>query len=139
MKIILIMGLPGSGKTTLASKLQSLLNAQWINADKVRSEANDWDFSAAGRIRQAERMREKALHFKNKKHNVIVDFICPTNKTREIFKPDFIVWMDTIKKGRFDDTNKLFEKPDIYDVKVTKKDSELWAKKIYKMLKDEKK
>ena len=70
---------------------------------------------------------------------VIVDFICPTNKTREIFNADFIVWMDTIKKGRFDDTNKLFEKPNYYDVRVTEKNSELWAAKIFEKLKDEKK
>ena len=84
-------------------------------------------------------MRKKALHFKERKLNVIVDFICPTNKTREIFNADFIVWMDTIKKGRFDDTNKLFEKPNYYDVRVTEKNSELWAAKIFEKLKDEKK
>ena len=129
------MGLPGSGKTTLASRLKSLINAEWINADKVRSEANDWDFSAAGRVRQAERMRKKALHFKERKLNVIVDFICPTNKTREIFNPDFIVWMDTIKKGRFDDTNKMFVKPDKYDFHVTTQDAKNWAPKILKEIK----
>ena len=139
MKIILIMGLPGSGKTTLASKLRKMLNAEWINADNVRSEANDWDFSAAGRIRQAERMRKKALNFKDEKKNVIVDFVCPTNKTREIFNPDFIIWMDTIKKGRFDDTNKLFEKPNVCYVRVTEKNSEFWSVKIYEKLINEKK
>lgn len=134
MKIILIMGLPGSGKTTLASKLYSLINAKWINADKVRREANDWDFTKEGRIRQSERMRKLALKFKNEKNNVIVDFVCPTNETRKIFGPDFIIWMDTIKKGRFDDTNKLFEKPEFYNVRVTEKNSDLWAKKIIKIL-----
>lgn len=134
MKIILIMGLPGSGKTTLASKLYSLINAKWINADKVRREANDWDFTKEGRIRQSERMRKLALKFKYEKNNVIVDFVCPTNETRKIFGPDFIIWMDTIKKGRFDDTNKLFEKPEFYNVRVTEKNSDLWAKKIIKIL-----
>ena len=60
MKVVLIMGLPGSGKTTLAKELVPLLNAKWLNADKVRTEYNDWDFSAEGRVRQANRMRDLA-------------------------------------------------------------------------------
>ena len=132
MQIILIMGLPGSGKTTLASKLVPIISAKWINADKVRSEANDWDFSIEGRARQAERMKQKALKFKKEKFNVIVDFVCPTEETRKIFNPDFIIWMDTINKGRYEDTNKLFVKPNNYNIKVTEKNAEVWAKKIAK-------
>ena len=138
MKIILIMGLPGSGKTTLASKLTRLINAKWINADKVREEANDWDFSPQGRIRQSERMLKLALDLK-KNNNVVVDFVCPTNKTREIFNPDFIIWMDTIKKSKYDDTNKLFENPKNYDVRIKEKNSDFWSKKILKLLNNEKK
>ena len=84
------MGLPGSGKTTLASKLVKLINAKWINADKDREEANDWDFSIKGRIRQSKRMLKLTQDYKND-NNVVVDFVCPTHKTREIFNPDFII------------------------------------------------
>lgn len=132
--IILIMGLPGSGKTTLASKLAPLLKAKWVNADKVRSEANDWDFSNEGRIRQANRMKKIAEDFKREKYIVIVDFICPTPQTRDIFGADFIIWMDTIEKGRFEDTNKLFVKPEDYNIRVTEKNSDYWAKEIISVL-----
>ena len=126
-KKILIMGLPGSGKTTIASKLAPLINAKWLNADEVRKEANDWDFSDEGRKRQAKRLSEKAEKFKQDGFNVIADFVCPTPKARELFNPDFIVWMDTIEKGRFEDTNKIFVKPEKYDVRVTEKNSEVWS------------
>ncbi len=135
MKKILIMGLPGSGKTTLASKLSPLLNAKWLNADEVRKEANDWDFSMEGRKRQAKRMSDLAeKHLKNG-HYVIADFVCPTKKSRELFKPDFLIWMDTIEKGRFEDTNEIFTKPDKYDLRVTSKDAEKWSKEALKLLK----
>ncbi len=135
MKKILIMGLPGSGKTTLASKLSPLLNAKWLNADEVRKEANDWDFSIEGRKRQAKRMSDLAeKHLKNG-HYVIADFVCPTKKSRELFKPDFLIWMDTIEKGRFEDTNAIFTKPDKYDLRVTSKDAEKWSKEALKLLK----
>ena len=126
-KKILIMGLPGSGKTTIASKLAPLINAKWLNADEVRKEANDWDFSDEGRKRQAKRMSEKAEKFKQDGFNVIADFVCPTPKARELFNPDFIVWMDTIEKGRFEDTNKIFVKPEKYNVRVTEKNSDVWS------------
>ena len=97
-KKILIMGLPGAGKTTLASKLVPLLNAVWLNADEVRKKYNDWDFSDEGRIRQANRMKTLAEEgIKNGKF-VVADFVCPTEKTRSDFKPDFLIWVDTIKK-----------------------------------------
>ena len=135
MKIILIMGLPGSGKTTLASNLVPLLNAKWLNADEVRKEANDWDFSADGRTRQATRMWNKALEFKKQGNNVVADFVCPTPAARALFPADFIIWMDTIKEGRFDDTNKMFVKPEKFDFKVTSMDAKVWAEKIYQELK----
>tara|TARA_B100001123_G_scaffold242993_1_gene271677 strand:- start:553 stop:969 length:417 start_codon:yes stop_codon:yes gene_type:complete len=134
MKKILIMGLPGSGKTTLASKLVPLLNAKWINNDKVRREANDWDFSEEGRIRQAKRMASLAEKHKQEGNYVVADFICPTPQARELFNADFIVWVNTIEKGRFDDTNKMFVKPKKFDFQVTSKEAEFWAKKIAEQL-----
>ena len=135
MKIILIMGLPGSGKTTLASELVPLLKAKWINADEVRKEANDWDFSAEGRTRQAKRMWTKAQEYKNQGNHVVADFICPTPAARALFPADFIIWVDTIKEGRFDDTNKMFIKPDKYNFHVTTQDAKNWAPKIFKEIK----
>ena len=132
MKIILIMGLPGSGKTTLASELAPLLKAKWLNADEVRKEANDWDFSAEGRTRQAKRMWTKAQEYKNQGNYVVADFICPTPAARALFPADFIIWVDTIKEGRFDDTNKMFVKPDKYNFHVTTQDAKNWAPKIFK-------
>ena len=135
MKIILIMGLPGSGKTTLASELVPLLKAKWLNADEVRKEANDWDFSAEGRTRQAKRMWAKAKEFKDQGNHVVADFVCPTPAARALFPADFIIWVDTIKEGRFDDTNKMFVKPDKYDFHVTTQDAKNWAPKIFEDLK----
>tara|TARA_B100000927_G_C16298936_1_gene402654 strand:- start:128 stop:538 length:411 start_codon:yes stop_codon:yes gene_type:complete len=134
MKIILIMGLPGSGKTTLASNLVPLLNAKWLNADEVRKEADDWDFSPEGRTRQAKRMWSKAMEYKNHGFNVVADFVCPTPAARELFPADYIIWMDTIKEGRFDDTNKMFVKPETYNFKVSTMDAKNWAQKILEEL-----
>ena len=135
MKIILIMGLPGSGKTTLAEELAPLLNAKRLNADEVRKEANDWDFSVEGRKRQAKRMADFALKLKQDGNFVVADFICPTPEARALFPADFVVWVDTIKEGRFDDTNKMFVKPDKYDYHVTTQDAKNWAPKIIKEIK----
>ena len=135
MKIILIMGLPGSGKTTLANELAPLLNAKRLNADEVRKEANDWDFSEEGRTRQSKRMADIALKLKNEGNIVIADFICPTPEARSLFPADYIIWVDTINRGRFDDTNKMFIKPDKYDFHVTTQDAKNWAPKIYKEIK----
>ncbi len=135
MKIILIMGLPGSGKTTLANELAPMLNAKRLNADEVRKEAKDWDFSEEGRKRQAKRMAEFAKNLRNKGNYVIADFICPTPEARKLFSADYIIWVDTIKKGRFDDTNKMFVKPDKFDFHVTTQDAKNWAPKILKDIK----
>ena len=129
------MGLPGSGKTTLASELVPLLRAKWLNADEVRKEANDWDFSAEGRTRQAKRMWTKAQEYKNQGDHVVADFVCPTPAARALFPADFIIWLDTIKEGRFDDTNKMFVKPEKYNFHVTTQDAKNWAPKIFKEIK----
>ncbi len=129
------MGLPGSGKTTLASELVPLLKAKWLNADEVRKEANDWDFSAEGRTRQAKRMWSKAQEYKNQGNHVVADFVCPTPAARALFPADFIIWVDTIKEGRFDDTNKMFVKPEKYNFHVTTQDAKNWAPKILKEIK----
>ena len=112
------MGLPGSGKTYLAERLQPLLNAAWYNADKVREMANDWDFSPEGRVRQSQRMRNLADFEKEHNRTVLCDFVCPTKETQNIFHPDIIIWMNTIKKGRYEDTNKMFENPANVDYEV---------------------
>ena len=129
------MGLPGSGKTTLASELVPLLKAKWLNADEVRKEANDWDFSAEGRVRQAKRMWSKAKEYKSQGHHVVADFVCPTPEARSLFPADYIIWVDTINEGRFDDTNKMFVKPSKYNFHVTTQDAKNWSLKIYEELK----
>jgi len=135
MKIILIMGLPGAGKTTLANELAKLIESKRLNADEIRRAANDWDFSEEGRTRQSKRMSEVAIKLKNEGNNVIADFICPTSEARKLFPADYIVWVDTIQKGRFEDTNQMFVKPEKFDFHVTTQDANLWAPKIVEDLK----
>ena len=129
------MGLPGSGKTTLASELVPLLNAKWINNDKVRKAANDWDFSESGRARQAKRMSDLADEYKKEGSYVVCDVICPTPEARKLFNADIIIWVDTIKKGRFDDTNAMFVKPEKFDFHVTTQDAKVWATQIAEKIK----
>ena len=135
MKIILVMGLPGAGKTTLADEIAPLLNAKRLNADEVRKAADDWDFSAEGRVRQAKRMADFAVKIKNEGHYVIADFVAPTPEARKLFPADYIIWVDTIKKGRFEDTNQMFVNPENFDFKVTTQDAKNWAPKIVEEIK----
>jgi adenylylsulfate kinase len=114
---ILIMGLPGSGKTTLAQALQARLNCAWFNADEIRARYNDWDFSTEGRVRQSKRMR--ILADDSNREHVIADFVAPLKQMRDIFAADYVIWMDTIAKGRFEDTNQLFEPPEVYNLRIT--------------------
>ena len=121
------MGLPGSGKTSLAKLLAPMFNAVWLNADEVRKQDNNWDFSEDGRRRQSLRMRSLAEGDVGNNRNVVADFICPTEQTRADFDADYTIWMDTIKEGRFEDTNKMFEAPTKYDFRVTHMEADMWA------------
>lgn len=128
------MGLPGAGKTTLAEALVSKLDAFWFNADEVRTMYLDWDFSEEGRVRQAYRMRSLADSEIEKGNTVICDFVAPTKQIRDIFDADFTVWVDTIDISRYADTNKIFEAPGHYDIRVTEQNSEAWAEVIVNQL-----
>lgn len=145
MKRILIMGLPGAGKTYLAERLKqslesyikpinevtlkpitdSKITVSWLNADDVRKKYNDWDFSREGRIRQSHRMRE--LADESNTDYVIVDFVAPIPEMRHNFKADWTIWMDTIDAGRFEDTNKMFIEPEVYDFRIIEQNGEKWA------------
>jgi adenylylsulfate kinase len=151
MKKILIMGLPGAGKTYFAERLKTYLQknggihnmpvermpefesvpktykvtVQWFNADEVRKKYNDWDFSREGRIRQSLRMAEFAM--KCQADFVICDFVAPLPEMRHNFKADWTIWMDTIDAGRYEDTNKAFVPPDIYDFRITEQNAEKWV------------
>ena len=129
------MGLPGAGKTTLADEMAPLLNAKRLNADEVRKAADDWDFSEEGRVRQAKRMAGFALKLKAEGHYVIADFVAPTPEARNLFPADFRVWVDTIKKGRFEDTNQMFVIPKNFDYHVTTQDAKKWAPLIIEEIK----
>ena len=115
---ILLFGLPGSGKTTLATPLAELIGGVHINADEIRTKYDDWDFTPQGRMRQAMRMRYLADGVAMAGKIAVADFVAPTDQARMEFNPDFTVWMDTIKEGRFEDTNKMFVPPSHCDYHV---------------------
>tara|TARA_B100000497_G_scaffold36679_1_gene42982 strand:+ start:62 stop:508 length:447 start_codon:yes stop_codon:yes gene_type:complete len=116
---ILIFGLPGSGKSTLAKPFAELVGGVHINADVVRTSYDDWDFSLSGRIRQSVRMKHLADGVVMAGKIAVCDFIAPTEEARQNFNPDYTVWMDTIKEGRFPDTNVIFEKPHAVDYHIS--------------------
>lgn len=131
MKTILIAGLPGSGKTFLATTLKKALTdkncqVEWFNADQVREQFNDWDFSPSGRHRQMTRMKILADKAKANGSYVICDFVCPTKQLRKDFAADFVVWMNTIDKGRFEDTNQIFETLDSNEYHAIITEHEWW-------------
>lgn len=130
---VLIMGLPGSGKTTLAEKLVESYEAEgkdvlWLNADKIRTIFNDWDFSEEGRLRQAMRMR--SLCNGSEDEIKIVDFVAPLPEMRDIFAADFTIWVNTVPRSRFEDTNSMFVNPMFADVEVITKDADRWVEII---------
>ena len=131
---ILVMGLPGSGKTTLANQLATTLKSYGItcerfNADDVRKAFDDWDFSPEGRLRQSIRMRE--LADKSTADYAICDFVAPLVEMRDNFAADCTIWMDTIPAGRFEDTNKMFIEPEKYDFRIPEMDAKKWCNFIY--------
>jgi adenylylsulfate kinase len=158
MKKILIMGLPGAGKTFFAERLKKFLEensrvshmpleklsqqemmplhwdakVKWFNADEVRKSYNDWDFSKEGRIRQSIRMAEFAL--KSSADFVICDFVAPLPEMRHNFKADWTIWIDTIKEGRYEDTNKAFVAPDVYDFRITEQEADTWVQFVGKRI-----
>ena len=151
---ILVMGLPGAGKTYLATALKLYLEqnssiktmpmyrannmemaptsysskVDWFNADEIRKRFNDWDFSREGRIRQSLRMAEFAM--KCSGDYVICDFVAPLVEQRNNFKADWTIWVDTIDAGRYEDTNQAFVPPEVYDFRITEQNAEKWAEFI---------
>lgn len=126
------MGLPGSGKSTLAKHLKMLfeknnMNIHWLNADEVRKEYDDWDFSERGRIRQAIRMRQLSNHHKN----CICDFVAPLQEMRNIFCADYTIWMNTISNSRYTDTDSIFEIPQFYNIEIRDKNADEWSKRVF--------
>jgi len=127
---ILIMGLPGAGKTYLATELKKLLEdngktVTWFNADEVRKQFDDWDFSEAGRIRQSKRMFDLSMSCNT--DYALCDFVAPLVEMRNNFKADWTVWVDTIREGRYADTNKMFVEPEVYDFRINEQNAAKWA------------
>lgn len=136
---ILIMGLPGAGKTTLARTLAPLLNAVLLNADEVRAHVSkDLGFSIEDRIEHAKRMGWLCDRIVEAGGAAIADFVCPTPQTRSAFGADFVIWVDRIHEGRFEDTNRLFIPPSNCDLRVEAQgDPRLWAERVRSILRPE--
>lgn len=124
------MGLPGSGKTYLSERIAKKLDCAWYNADNVRHMSKDWDFSESGRVRQSQRMRAFADFENSHNRNVICDFVCPTEETRKEFDADIVVWVNTIGKGRFENTNKIFVPPKEFDFVIESRYNDSDIKKL---------
>jgi adenylylsulfate kinase len=136
---ILIMGLPGAGKTTLAKLLAARLNAVHFNADEIRANINkDLGFDESDRIEQARRMGWLCDQVIKTGGFAVADFICPTPQTRAAFaeqQPAFTVWVDRIQKGRFEDTNRMFTPPEHVDARVTDQGTpEYWTERVAELL-----
>lgn len=128
---VLIMGLPGSGKTTLAEILVQKLNAAWFNADAVRQDIyGELGFSHADRLEHAKRMGKLCKWASMNGGYAVADFVCPTKETREAFDPDFLIWVNRIEEGRYADTNKMFEQPEEYDIKLEEGTPEEWCEAV---------
>jgi adenylylsulfate kinase len=139
-KRILIMGLPGSGKTYLAQYVPEQLqlanrSVGWLNADIVREKFNDWDFSREGRIRQSLRMRELADAMTGLDY-VICDFVAPLVEMRDNFAADWLVWVDTIREGRYADTNAMFVEPTEYDFRIQTQNAPYWCELVAQTIMD---
>lgn len=133
------MGLPGAGKTYFAERLKLQLEQQgksvsWLNADEVRRHFNDWDFSVEGRLRQSLRMRD--LADTTDTDYCIVDFVAPLKEMRNNFKADWTIWIDTIEAGRFEDTNRMFVPPEVYDFRITEQNAERWSEFVADHIQD---
>ncbi|TWC00212.1 cytidyltransferase-like protein [Bradyrhizobium macuxiense] len=126
---ILIMGLPGAGKTTLATALAPLIGAVVFNADAVRANlSKDLGFAHEDRVEHARRMGWMCDRVVEAGGTVIADFICPTEATRDTFGTAFTIWVDRIEAGRFDDTNRMFVAPGQFDLRVTSEGTpQYWA------------
>jgi cytidyltransferase-like protein len=133
---ILVMGLPGAGKTTFANALAPLLNAVVFNADAVRSNlSRDLGFSHEDRIEHARRMSWMCDRVVEAGGTVIADFICPTPATRAAFGEAFVIWVDRVEAGRFEDTNRMFVAPDGVDLRITADGApQYWANHALTML-----
>jgi cytidyltransferase-like protein len=133
---ILIMGLPGAGKSTLASTVAPLLNAVVFNADAVRANVSrDLGFSHQDRVEHARRMGWMCDRVVQAGGTVIADFICPTPDTRTAFGEAFTIWLDRIETGRFEDTNRMFVPPQRFDLRVSSQGSpQYWAERALTLL-----
>lgn len=137
MRKILICGRSGSGKSTFAEKLLTEINknhpAEWLNADEIREQVGDWDFSPEGRRRQCLRIKNLATEAEIKDIITIADFICPTQELRDIYDADMVIYMHSDANGKYKDTDQLFEEPtpNNYDFKLTLGDNlNKWAETI---------